>query len=166
MLIFFSFLFFPLLHAFSTFIPKYCPRICCLEWCKNHLPLHILHPWSDPKALSCCSQNYLMHFCKASSFSFSCKCCASHLSGLHPSERSPLYFSFKITSTVEFLQSQGCSGQRQGMQWINTFGSLFCLAPKILEVLFLWINCTHVLSFSLVRCKQRTFQGCLYSGWT
>lgn len=29
-----------------------------------------------------------------------------------------------------------------------------CLAPKILGVLFLWMNCTHVLSFSLLRCSK------------
>lgn len=134
MLLFFSFLFLPLLHAFSTFIPKYCPRICCLEWCKNHLLLHILCLWSDPKSLSCCSQNYLMHFYKASSFSFSCKRCASHLSGLHPSERSPLYFSFKTLPVWNFYKVRIVQGR--GMQWVILLAACVAWLPKFWKSFF------------------------------
>lgn len=148
MLIFFSLLFFPLLPAFSSFIPKCWPQIW-LEWCKNLLPLHVLHLWGDPKSLSWCSHNNLMLFYNPSAF-----CLPSQWTSPLRGEK-PSAFQLQNTSTVGFLPSQGCSGQRQGMQWVNTLGSLLCLAPKILEVLSLWINCTHGVLFPSAQVQAK-----------
>ena len=163
LLIFFSFLFFPLSsHSFMLSSSSF--QSIVLECCKNHLPSHILHLWGDPKSSYCCYQNYLMQFYNAYSFSF-CKCCDSHLSGLCLSvERSPVYFSFKILTLWNFYRVR-LFRAKAGHMMSNTLGSHY-LSPKILEVLVQCINCLHVFSFSLVRCTQRTFQGCLCSGWT
>lgn len=94
--------FFPVLHVFFLIILKYCSWIHCFEFCKSHLSVRILRLWSDPKSSRCCYQNDLIHFRNASSFSFCCKYCHSHLSRLHLQvERSPVYFSFKIL-TLKF----------------------------------------------------------------
>lgn len=94
------------------------------------------------------------------------KCCDSLLSGIHLSvERSPVYFSFNIL-TLWNLYKVRLFRAKAGHMMSNTLGSLFYLSPKILEVLLQGINCTHVLSFSLVRSRQRILQGCLCSGWT
>lgn len=147
-------------NTFSSFIPKYCPQIC-IGWCKNYLPLFYI----CEVTLSHCPVVPTIIWCSSTRppGSASAANVVSHLHGLHPSEeRSPLYFSFKKLPLWNSYRVRVV----EGMWWVNTLGSLFCLAPKILEVLFLWINCTHVLSFSLLRCKQRTCQGCLYSAWT
>lgn len=134
----------------------------CLELCKNHLPLPVHICWADPKS-SHWYQNYLMHFSNAWSFSFCCKCCDSHLSGLLVSlDRRAVYFDFKMlplwnSCTVRLFRA------RAEQMMSDTLGSLFYSSPKILEVLLQCINCTRVLA--LVRCKQRAFQGCLCSGW-
>lgn len=160
MLIFFSLLFFPLLHAFSSFIPKYCPQIC-LGWCKNHLPLFYI----CEVTLSHCPVVPTIIWCSSTRAPGSASA-ANVVSPISVDFTSQRTEALCTSASKNFHCGIPTVGVVEGMWWVNTLGSLFCLAPKILEVLFLWIDCTHVLSFSLLRCKQRTCQGCLYSGWT
>lgn len=92
----------PVLHIPPCFLRLHSRIVLefVLNGARTNLPLPVLHLWSDPKSFSCCSHSGLMLFCKASSFSFSWKCCASHLRG----ERDPLYFSFKILPLWNFYR--------------------------------------------------------------
>lgn len=136
--------------SFSTCIPKYCIWICCLEWSWFARTMSPCIFYTCAMTLNRCP--VVPRITRCSSARPPCSASAADVVPpisveVTPQRREALCISASKSFHCGIPTKSGLFQAKAGHQWINTLGSLFCLAPKILEVLFVWMNCTHVLSF-------------------